>query len=88
VLRALAPEHLVRRVLVEVGARRAREVERRRDRQRVDDDAEQDARDQHEREQDDVERVEQRVGDQRPVVAPAVVGGGCRHGQKKELIER
>ena len=80
VLRALALEHLVRDVLVEVGARRAGEVEHRGDRQREGEDPEQDPRDQHDREQHDVERVEQRVGDQRAVEAPAVVGGWRRHG--------
>jgi hypothetical protein len=75
----LALEHLVGHVVVEVGPRRRRQVDDHGDRQHRHEDAEHDAGDQHQRQQHHVERRQERVGDQRPVVLAATVRAPLGH---------
>ena len=82
-LGALALEHLVRLVLVEVGARDGDPVDHDADGEQRQQQVEQQPGDHDPREQADVERLRERVDDQRAVVLGPAVGTHLAGHQKK-----
>ena len=81
-----ALEHLVRLVLVEVGARGGDAVDDQRHRQDGQEHVEHQSGDQHGRQQQDVERLGERVGEQGPVELGARVGSPLSHQKKLEML--